>query len=193
MKILLINACVREESRTAALAEYFLSLLDGEIIRVNLNNEEIVPMDRASLRERDELLMKNETENVRFRYALQFREADRIVVAAPYWDLSFPACLKAYFEAVNADGLTFHYTDNPLPETLCKAQKLMYITTAGGPVVSDEPGFGYVKLLAESFYGVKESYCVKAEFLDVYPDRLEEILTVAKKQLDEYAPLFMKE
>lgn len=193
MKTLFISACVREESRTAALAEYFLSRLDGEIIRVSLNDEKIAPMDRSSLAQRDELLMKNETGNARFRYARQFREADRIVIAAPYWDLSFPACLKAYFEAINAEGLTFRYTDQPLPETLCKAQKLMYITTAGGPVVSDEPGFGYVKLLAETFYGVRESYCVKAENLDIYPERLQEILTEAKKQLDAYAPLFLKD
>ena len=31
----------------------------------------------------------------------------RIVVAAPFWDLSVPAVLKVYIENISADGVTF--------------------------------------------------------------------------------------
>lgn len=45
-----------------------------------------------------------------FRYAKQFAQAADIVVAAPYWDLSFPAILKVYLEQICVTGLTFQYT-----------------------------------------------------------------------------------
>ena len=45
-----------------------------------------------------------------FGLARQFAAADRIVIAAPYWDLSFPAALKQYVEQINVLGITFIYT-----------------------------------------------------------------------------------
>ncbi len=41
--------------------------------------------------------------------ARQFRAADRVVVAAPFWDLSYPAALRTYIEYISANGLTYHY------------------------------------------------------------------------------------
>ena len=35
-----------------------------------------------------------------------------IVIAAPYWDLSFPAVLKTYLEQINVLGVTFDYSDD---------------------------------------------------------------------------------
>lgn len=111
--------------------------------------------------------------------ARQFAEADIIVVAAPYWDLSFPAILKAYFEQVNVLGLTFEYTEDGFPRGLCKARKLIYVTTAGGPIISDEYGYGYVKALAQGFYGIDDVCQVKAESLDVIGADVEGILNKA--------------
>ena len=54
-----------------------------------------------------------------------------------------------------------------MPKGLCRAKRLYYITTAGGPIFSDEFGFGYVKALANTFYGIEEVYQIKAEGLDV--------------------------
>ena len=42
-----------------------------------------------------------------FDYAKDFAKADTIVIAAPFWDLSFPASLKCYIEAINILGITF--------------------------------------------------------------------------------------
>ena len=111
--------------------------------------------------------------------ARQFAEADIIVVAAPYWDLSFPAILKAYFEQVNVLGLTFEYTEDGFPRGLCKARKLIYVTTAGGPIISDEYGYGYVKSLAQVLYGIDDVCQVKAESLDVIGADVEGILNKA--------------
>ena len=84
--------------------------------------------------------------------------------------------LKQYFEQINVLGLTFTYSDAGIPQGLCKAKKLYYVTTAGGPVISDEYGFGYVKALAKIFYGIAEVYQIKAEGLDIIGADVEKIL-----------------
>lgn len=101
------------------------------------------------------------------------------MVAAPYWDMSFPAILKAYFEQINVIGVTFKYSDKGIPVGLCRAKRLTYVTTAGGPIFSDEYGFGYVKALAQGFYGINEVCLVKAEGLDEIGVDVDEILEKA--------------
>ena len=106
----------------------------------------------------------------------QFASADTIVIAAPYWDLSFPATLKQYFEQINVIGVTFCYTEDGIPVGLCKARKLYYVMTAGGVFIPEEFGFGYVKALAERFYGIKECELIKAVGLDIVGADVEGIL-----------------
>lgn len=81
----------------------------------------------------ESLLKDGKFDDPMFRYAKQFANADEIVVAAPFWDLSFPAKLKIYLEQIAVAGITFRYT-NGRPTGLCKAKKLTYITTSGGPI-----------------------------------------------------------
>ena len=107
------------------------------------------------------------------------------MISAPYWDLSFPAILKTYFENINVNGITFSYSEKGYPVSLCKAKKLIYITTAGGPIISDEFGFGYIKSLANNFYGIKDITHIKAECLDIYGANIEKILEKAKKDIDQ--------
>ncbi len=44
-----------------------------------------------------------------YALARQFRAADAVAVAAPFWDLSYPAALRTYIEYISANGLTYHY------------------------------------------------------------------------------------
>ena len=133
-------------------------------------------MDRQSVAKRDLLAAKGDFSDPMFDYAKQFMAADTIVIAAPFWDLSFPAALKQYFEQVNAIGITFRYTETGEPQGLCKAEKLYYVTTAGGPIYSDAFGYGYVKALAQTFYGIPETEMISAENLDVIGADVEAIL-----------------
>ena len=79
-------------------------------------------------------------------------------------------------------GLTFEYTEDGRPQGLCKSRKLIYVTTSGGPIISDEYGYGYVKAIAQTFYGIQDVSQVKAEGLDVIGANVEEIL---KKALED--------
>lgn len=177
--ILYINACVREDSRTKKLSEALLEKLGGDIKRVNIGEMKFEITDEAFLKQRDSLIAEKRFDNDGFSLARQFAEADTVVVAAPYWDLSFPASLKQYIEKINVLGITFEYTAEGYPMGLCKADKLYYVMTAGGSYVPEEFGYGYVKTLAESFYGIKEVKLIKATGLDIFGNDPEKIMADA--------------
>ena len=125
--ILYINACVRRDSRTERLAEALLQKLDGEVQQLRLENIPFEVSDEAFLDKRDQLIEEGAFDHEMFALARQFAAADTIVIAAPYWDLSFPATLKQYMEKVTVNGITFEYTPEGIPKGLCKAQKLYYV------------------------------------------------------------------
>ena len=177
MSILFINACVRENSRTLVLAKNILKDMSGEIIEVNLNKENIVSLNRELLEKRESLIHSGNKTDSMFRYAKQFAEADEIVIAAPFWDLAFPAILKSYMEQITVSGITFEYI-NGRPSGLCKAKRLTYVTTSGGPIFADF-GYEYIKTLAKSFYGIKETKAYRAMNLDVNMISAKEVLTKA--------------
>ena len=178
MSILFINACVRENSRTLVLAKNILSKMSGEVTEVNLNQENIVPLNRELLEKRETLISNKNMDDPMFYYAKQFAEADEILIAAPYWDLSFPGILKAYMEQITVSGITFEYVSGR-PHGLCKAKSLKYVTTSGGPIFADF-GYEYIKALAKNFYGISETKAYRAMNLDVNMIAAEDVLTKAE-------------
>ncbi|WP_242835535.1 NAD(P)H-dependent oxidoreductase [Butyrivibrio sp. AC2005] len=165
--ILFIDACVRENSRTKRLAEALLKKLNEEVVRVALEDISFGVTNETYLKKRDHLISKGAFDDDMFALARQFAEADTIVIAAPYWDLSFPAMLKQYIEVINVLGVTFEYTPEGFPRGLCKANKLYYVMTAGGNYVPTDYGFGYIKTLAQNFYGIKNVELIKTTGLDI--------------------------
>lgn len=184
-KILFINACVRPESRTNILAQHILGQLDGNVEELNLEKEKIEPLNRTSLDARNAYIDNGDFSAPMFNYAKQFAEADVIVMAAPYWELSFPAMVKNYIEAISVVGLTFIYTPEGRPAGLCKAKKLIYVTTAGGPILEPDFGFDYIKALCHNFYGIQDLTCFSAEMLDIVGADVDKILEEKKKEIDE--------
>lgn len=174
--ILFINACVREQSRTLRLAKKLLNTLNGEIKEVRLEDIDFPIVNEEFINRRDELRNIGNYDDPIFELGKDFANADSIVIAAPYYDLSFPAMLKQYFEQINVSGLTFTYSESGIPKGLCKAKDLYFVTTAGGPILSDEYGFGYVKALANTFYGIEDIHQIKAEGLDIIGADVEALL-----------------
>ena len=161
---LFVNACVRKGSRTKRLADRLLAGSDGPVREVR----------------RDRLIAEGLFGDPLFALARQFAEAEEIVIAAPFWDLSFPAALKQYLEQINVIGITFCYTPEGRPKGLCRARRLSYVTTAGGEFFPEEYGFGYVRALAQTFYGIPDVRLVKAVGLDLDGADPEAILRAAE-------------
>ena len=178
-KILFINACVRPESRTAELSRHLLSGIEGEITEVDLYKEKLSPLDLKCLEKRD----SHDFAGEEFKYAKQFSKADVIVIGAPFWDLSFPAALKLYFENVTVSGITFEYSEKGCPVGKCRAKKLYYITTSGGYIGNNNFGFDYVKALAENFFGINDISFYSAEGLDIFGADVKSIMDEAKERI----------
>jgi FMN-dependent NADH-azoreductase len=180
-KILFINACVRPESRTAELSRHLLDRLDGEITEVNLYKEGLLPLCNKGIEKR----ALHDISGREFEYAKQFSKADSIVIGAPFWDLSFPAALKLYFENVTVSGITFEYSEKGRPVGKCRAKKLYYITTSGGYIGNNNFGFDYVKALAENFFGINDISFYSAEGLDIFGADIKGIMDEAKKKINK--------
>ena len=181
--ILYVNACVRKESRTRSLAEKLLAKLNRPFEEVRLEEIEFPISKEDYLDLRDLLVSRGDFQNELFALARQFSEAETIVIAAPYWDLSFPAMLKQYLERINVVGIAFKYTEEGVPIGLCKGKRLFYVTTGGGYFVPDEYGFGYVKALAQNFFGIQDVRKIEAVGLDIRGADVNAIMTAAEEAL----------
>ena len=172
---LYINCCVRGDSRTKRLAQAVLDKLGGAYTELDLYKENLQPLDLNRLNRRTKLIAEGDYSDPIFDYAKQFASADTVVIAAPYWDLSFPAPLKAYVENIYVTGIVSDYNENGMPVGLCRAKELFYVTTAGGPY-DPTYSFGYFESLAKNFFGIPNVYLVKAEMLDIAGNDPESIL-----------------
>ena len=182
-EILFVNACVRENSRTLELAKHYLGKLSGDISELKLYETSLAPLDTEGIQARDKAFCAKDFSDKRFDLARQFASAKTIVIAAPYWDLMFPAVVKLYFEAITVNGITFAYSENGIPVGLCSAERLVYITTSGGPIYNNF-GYDYAAALAKSFFGIKEVSCISAEGLDIHGANPAAILDSAKAEID---------
>ena len=95
MKTLFINACIREDSRTLSVCrEYIDRRCSGEIREVELASLHLQPIDRKSLKKREADIAAGDFSDSEYDLVKEFASADEIVIAAPFWDFSFPAMLK---------------------------------------------------------------------------------------------------
>lgn len=182
--ILFIDACARKESRTRRLAEHLLHRLGGDIVSVKLYDIAFPVCDEAFIEKRSALASAGDFTDPVFDLARQFAAADKIVIAAPFWDLSFPSVLKQYIEQICVTGLTFYYDETGVPRGMCKADKLYYVTTAGGTYFPEEYGYGYIKTVAQGFFSIADTVLIKAVGLDIYGADTEKIMNDAISQAD---------
>ena len=137
-KLVFIDACIRQgESRTRRIAYPILSALSQryEIVRYDLTEiDGVVPLNPKLFEERGQ----GDIPEWAVQAAKDIAEADRILIAAPFWDMSFPAVLKCFFEQTSLFDITF--TDNGKTCVgLCKAPKVLYITTRGMDIPTGDP------------------------------------------------------
>lgn len=178
---LYINCCPRTDSRTRRLADALLATWE-DYEELRLYEERLLPLDASRLARRDALLANKAYGDDSFRYARQFAAADQIVVAAPFWDLSFPAQLKVYLENIYVFGIVTRYDAYGNPVGLCKAKTLYYVTTAGG-TFDGRFGYEYLKALAEGVFGISDVRLIMAEKLDIVGSDPQ---TILEKTIADY-------
>jgi FMN-dependent NADH-azoreductase len=81
------------------------------------------------------------------------------------------------------NGLTFTFTADGVPHGKCRAKKLWYVSTAGGPVMGTNLGFAYIRQVSSLYWGIPEAELIQAEGLDLVGADPEAILSAAAANL----------
>lgn len=182
-KLLYIDSCIRDEvSRTKKIATPIINKLkeryDVETLVINDLNLTIVKKDLVNKRTNgiiDEEVLS---------WANKVSKADRIVIAAPFWDMSIPAALKSFIELCSIINVTFA-SDDKTCFGICNCKKLLYITTRGMNIKTNselDQATPYLKAISY-LWGLGDVSVVAAYNLDYSNE--EEINNKIKKAINE--------
>lgn len=181
--MIFINACMRDkDSRTLRIARSIIRGHEAETI--NLSDLDLKPYT-----EQDN--PTNKPIDPKFiRLAKKIANCDGVVIAAPFWDMSFPSLLKVFLEKLSIADVMFE-DNGKTCSGIAKCPYMFFITTRGMyiPDGSDlEQATPYLKALCE-LWGIKEFDYVSAYNLDYLSeeeveDRLEKAVEVGKLKLN---------
>lgn len=190
-KLLYIDACIRDEgSRTKRIAEPIITALKEryEIETFVLNDMNLQVVQKDEINRRGNGIVSEEA----LAWANTVREADRIVIAAPFWDMSIPAALKCFFELCSILDVTFKTNDVTCYGN-CNCENLMFITTRGMNISTGDPleqATPYIKALSW-LWGIKGLEVVARQNFDYLPaDVIEEEIQSAIAEGLELAKTF---
>lgn len=171
MKILYIDACIRDElSRTKKIATPIINKLKEkhEVETLTLNELNLQIVDKALITKRNNKEIDDEV----LSWGHKVASADKIVIAAPFWDMSFPAALKNFFELCSIFEVTFSSNEKEC-YGLCKADTLLYITTRGMDIHTGdtlEAATPYLKALMW-LWGINNLKVVEATNMDYVSEK----------------------
>ncbi|MTI63957.1 NAD(P)H-dependent oxidoreductase [Methylophaga sp.] len=95
----------------------------------------------------------------------ELQQASHIVIAAPIYNFSVPAVLKAWIDQVARARVTFRYTENG-PEGLLKGKKAFLIIASGGVPLGSEVDYASTYLRhVMGFLGIDDVTLVNANDL----------------------------
>lgn len=173
-KLIVIDACMRDgESRTKRMMEPLVAELGKryEVETIVLDGEDYSAVGRKFLKERTNGYVPEET----VKMAQRIAAADRILIAAPFWDMSFPAILKVFIEQMSLFNITFRDNGKSF-DGLCRCEKVLYVTSRGMNIKTGDALDGatpYIKAIS-ALWGLGEVYVVAAENMDYStPEEIE--------------------
>lgn len=192
------NAKPEGQSRTFRISDAFVSAYhqfhpEDQIITLDLYKEGVGFLSEDDIG----VLFGPKTAESRnhpiLKYAYQFLEADKYVVAEPFWNLSIPAVLKAYIDYICVTGVTFKYTEQGAVG-LCLGKKAIHICARGGeysaePYSAFEMGDRYLRTIF-GFLGITDFTTVSADGLDIEGNDVEAIVKNAVAEAIEEAKRF---
>lgn len=196
-KVLYIKANIKPEgeSRTFKVADKFIEEYkkanpNDEIITLDLYEEKIDFLRPADLGRIFGPKTEESKNDPILKYTYQFAEADKYVIAAPMWNLSMPAILKAYIDYISVTGITFKYTAEG-PVGLLENKKAVHIVSRGGEYADApyEMGDRYIRTIL-GFFGVTDIQTLATENVDVIGVDVEGIVNEGIKKAEEVAKTF---
>ena len=180
-KVLYLDGCVRgDRSQTRTLAEAYLDMLekriDADIEKIMLDTLPLACLDSEKLEWRNKCVETGDFSDAYFDHARKIADKHILIIAVPYWDLSFPAMLKLFCEQICINNLTFAYQNDGRILKMNKLEKVVYITTAGGYIGENNFGFEYIRGLFKNIFQVDDFEFYSAEGLDIVSTDAEKTL-----------------
>lgn len=198
--VLYIKANAKPEgaSRTFMISDKFMETYrdshpNDKIITLDLYKENIRFLSESDINTVFGPKNEESRNNPILKYAYQFAEADKYVIAEPMWNLSIPAILKAYIDYITVTGITFKYTENGAVGLL-QNKKAVNIVARGGmyskePYSMYEMGDRYLRTIL-GFLGITDYTTISAENLDVIGQDVEAIIGNAIRSAEDLARNF---
>lgn len=200
-KVLYIKANAKSEgtSRTFKVSDAFVeayieSHSNDEVITLDLYKEDIKTLTENDLG----VIFGPKTDESKshpvLKYAYQFIEADKYIIAAPLWNLSIPGIVKLYFDYISVSGVTFKYVSGGGVAGLLEGKKAMHIVTRGGnysapPMSEYEMGDKYVRTIL-GLFGVYDVSTIAVENMDRTGVDVEALIADGIKEAHQKAKSF---
>ena len=164
-RLFYIDSCLRYGSNTKKIADALLDRLSEryEVETVKLSDYDFPVVKNGILNDRNNGIVPEEYVNI----ARKIAAADRLVISAPFWDMSFPSALKVFIENMSLFNVTFASNEKEC-YGLCKAEKVLYITTRGMNINTGddmEQATPYIKAIGK-LWGLGELNVVSAQNMD---------------------------
>ena len=121
----------------------------------------------------------------------EFLAADIVVIGAPMYNFGVPSQLKAWIDRLAVAGKTFRYTEQG-SEGLAGGKKVIVASSRGGLYGPDTPAAfldhqeSYLRGIF-GFFGITDVSFVRAEGLNLGPDKREAAITAAREQITRLA------
>jgi len=183
-KILFINSCYNyEKSRTLYLSNKLFKKFDidskFDFEEIRLKDLHLLPLSEEKLKLRFDLANKHLFDMDMLTYSKKILSADIVVIAAPFYDFSYPAILKLFIENISMPNLMYNYTNEGY-QGYARGRKFIYITTRGANM-PDSEDFGYLNLdRMFKLFGFKESQLIGFGGTDFYEDPYKKIDELVK-------------
>jgi len=173
LNVLLITASAQQKgSVTRRFASEMIDELESQHGVINLKERDVsqglpfvdedwvaanfTPADTRSKKQQDKLSLSDELVE-------EIKQADVLVMAAPIYNFSVPASLKAWIDMVCRVGLTFNYTSEG-PVGLLKGKKAYIVIASGGTRIGSEIDYAsdYLRHVM-GFMGIDDVELISAE------------------------------
>ena len=166
--MIFINACMRDkDSRTLKIARNILK--DFEYGEINLSELDLTPYTQFNNPTNTQI------EKRFFEISSKIANSDGVVIAAPFWDMSFPSLLKVFLEKLSINDIMFK-DNGKTCVGIAKCPYMFFICTRGMNIEDGshlEQATPYLKALCE-LWGIQKFDYISAYNLDYLPNEVVE-------------------
>ena len=202
-QLLVVFANPRKNSYTRRLLQAFLHEYQQQhphdtVTELDIYQSEIPLIDAAVIEAWDKPRQECSAAELQIlaqidRYTDAFIAADKVVFAAPMWNLQFPPQLMDYLATIMVAGKTFAYTEHGCQGLVAdKPVALLHVrggVFSAGPLQAMDHATPYLRSLCRMI-GISNFHSVICEGIEMAPDQAGPILDAAIQQARQLAKTF---